>query len=73
MRYRLEPAGTPGRRLDACPDVLTVAETAVLLGVSRNLVWRAVARHQVRTLRIGRRVLVPRSALRDLLEGGTPR
>ena len=38
MRYRLEPAGTPGRRLDACPDVLTVAETAVLLGVSRNLV-----------------------------------
>ncbi len=62
-----------GRRIDECPDVLNVAETAVLLGVSRNLVWRAIARRQIRAVRIGRRVLVPRSALVALMEEGTAR
>ncbi len=58
----------PVRRLEDLPDVLTVAETALFLRVSKNLVWRAIALGQIGVLRIGRRVLVPKSALNTLLE-----
>jgi excisionase family DNA binding protein len=63
----------PGRRLSDLPDVLTVAEVATLLGVSRNLVWRAIAEGQIGTLRLGRRVLVPKAFLHALLAGAIER
>lgn len=43
---------------------LTVEETAAVLGVSRSAAYRAVQVGEIPTIRIGRRVLVPR----DLLE-----
>ena len=48
---------------------LTVIEAAKLLGVSRNSLYEAVRRGEVPHLRIGRRILVPRSRLEEILDG----
>ena len=49
---------------------LTVEEAAGLLGISRNLAYELVARKELPSLRLGRRVLVPRQALDRLLDVG---
>jgi excisionase family DNA binding protein len=46
----------------------TVEEVARLLGISRNSAYEAVRRGEIPTIRIGRRILVPRNRLDDLLE-----
>ncbi len=51
--------------------VLTVEEAAVLLRVSRGLAFAAVRAGTIPHLRIGRRILIPRSALYDLLRSDT--
>ena len=43
-------------------------ETGQLLGLGRSSTFEAARRGQIPTLRIGRRLLVPRSALSRLLE-----
>lgn len=50
---------------------LTVEEAAALLGISRAFAYEAVRRGEIPSIRIGRRVLVPRVAL-DRLVGGAP-
>lgn len=48
-------------------------EAAALLGISRNLAYELVARKELPSVRLGRRVLVPRRALDRLLDvGGAP-
>jgi excisionase family DNA binding protein len=47
---------------------LTVAEVAARLGLSRNGAYEAVWAGQIPSIRIGRRVLVPRAALERMLE-----
>jgi excisionase family DNA binding protein len=47
----------------------TVPETAQLLGVSRMTAYAAVRAGVIPSIRIGRRVLVPRAALDRLLGG----
>lgn len=47
---------------------LTVPEVAALLGLSRNSTYEAIAVGQIPSIRIGRRVLVPRAALERLLD-----
>ena len=52
---------------------VTVEEAAALLGISRNLAYELVGRKELPSLRLGRRVLVPRRALDRLLNvGGAP-
>lgn len=46
---------------------LTVAEAAELLGVSRGLAYDLVRRGEIPSIRLGRRLLVPRHALELLL------
>lgn len=46
----------------------TVEEAAVALGVSRAFAYDAVRRGEIPAIKIGRRILVPRSALNHLLE-----
>lgn len=48
---------------------LTVPEAANVLGIGRSAGYEAVRSGQIPSLRIGRRLLVPVSALRSLLEG----
>lgn len=50
---------------------LTVEEAAGLLGISRAFAYEAVRRGEIPSIRIGRRVLVPRVAL-DRLVSGSP-
>ena len=50
-------------------STLTVEETAQLLGISRGLAFQAVARGDIPSIRIGRRILVPVARLRTLLQG----
>jgi excisionase family DNA binding protein len=48
---------------------LTVEEAATMLGISRAFAYEAVNRGEIPCIRIGRRVLVPRSALDRMLSG----
>ncbi len=48
---------------------LTVEEAAALLGISRAFAYETVRRGEIPSIRIGRRVLVPRVALDRLVNG----
>lgn len=48
------------------PLLLSVPEAARLLGVGTTFGWMMVRRGQIPSIRLGRRVLVPRSALERL-------
>ena len=50
---------------------MTVEEAAKALGISRTLAYEAVRTGQLPTVRIGRRLLVPRAALERLLESAS--
>jgi excisionase family DNA binding protein len=51
--------------------VYTVPEAAALLGISRAFAYEAVKRGDIPSMRIGRRILVPKAALeRFLAESG---
>jgi excisionase family DNA binding protein len=49
--------------------VFTVAQTAELLGLGRNQTYEAVQRGDIPSIRIGKRILVPRFALENMLAG----
>lgn len=53
--------------LENSPEVLTVCEAARLLRLGVNTTYDAIHRGQLPTVRIGRRLLVPRAALKRLL------
>ena len=54
------------------PDrlTLTVDEAAYLLNISRGLAYELVARGELPAIRLGRRIVIPRVAMEELL--GTP-
>lgn len=57
--------------LTADRPTLSVAETATLLGISRWLVQQAVHDGSLPSVRVGRRILIPRSRLLAWLDGPT--
>jgi excisionase family DNA binding protein len=66
--------GTGQRKSDgsggsAPPFVLTVREAADLLRISKDLAYELIARGELPSLRLGRRVVVPVRALLDLIDG----
>jgi excisionase family DNA binding protein len=58
--------------LTALPEVLTAREAAAVLRVGRNQLYQAVARGEIRAVRIGRTIRIPKYALLDLLSPGGP-
>ena len=48
--------------------VLSVEEARRLLGLSRGLMYQAIRTGQVPSVRIGRRILIPRRALEQMLD-----
>jgi excisionase family DNA binding protein len=44
-------------------EVLTVSEAAEALGISRSLAYELVARQEIPSLRLGRRIVVPRHVI----------
>jgi len=55
--------------------VFTVEVAAQLLGISRSFAYEAVQRGEIPSMRIGRRILVPKAALERFLaaSGGSPK
>jgi len=51
---------------------LSIGEAAKLLGIGRNLCYDRVKTGEIPVIRIGRRLLVPRSALEKLLANPKP-
>ncbi len=47
---------------------LSVEETAEVLGIGRNSAYEGVRTGQIPSIRIGKRILVPRIALERILE-----
>lgn len=47
---------------------MTVDEAAAALGISRNLAYELVERGELPSVRLGRRLVVPKRALERLLE-----
>lgn len=47
---------------------LSVPQAASLLGLSTNHAWRLVQAGELPSIRLGRRVLVPRAALVELVD-----
>jgi excisionase family DNA binding protein len=45
----------------------SVGEARKLLGLSRGLIYEAIRTGQISSVRIGRRILIPRAALEKLL------
>lgn len=51
------------------PVVITVEEAAALARVSRQSAYEAVRRGEIPTVRLGRRILVPREKFLRMLSG----
>lgn len=52
---------------------LTVEEAAAILGIGRTLAFELARTGQLPTIRLGRRILVPRVALERMLDNQLPR
>jgi excisionase family DNA binding protein len=57
-------------QLDQAPDILTVPEAASLLRVGKGSVYESCRRGELPSVRIGRRLLIPKAALMRLLAEG---
>ncbi len=60
------PVIATGERL-----VFTVAEAGALLGVSRAFAYELVARGELPVIRLGRRILVPKAALLQMVDAAS--
>ncbi len=59
-----------GERVDR--QTMTVSEAAKALGIGRGSAYEAVRRGDIPSLRVGRRLVVPRAAFERLLADATP-
>jgi excisionase family DNA binding protein len=50
-------------------STMTVEEAAVVLGISRTTAYECVRRGELRAVRLGRRLVVPRLVVDQLLAG----
>lgn len=57
--------------LDEARDILTVEEAGHLLRLGRHAMYEAIRRGEIKTKRIGRRLLVTKRTLQQLLEIAT--
>ncbi len=59
--------------LNKYKNVLSVKETAELLGVGKGLVYRQIKSGQIQAVRVGSCLRIPKSSLRALLKPSTPK
>jgi excisionase family DNA binding protein len=64
-----------GERRGAAPDreTYTVEEAGALLGIGRSAAYQAVKSRELPSVKIGKRLLVPKRVLERLLEGANSR
>ena len=63
---------TDTHHVPAPAETVTVVQAAALLGIGRDLAYRAVASGELPAVRIGRRLVVPLAQLDHLLTGEQP-
>ncbi len=61
-----------GKRLNQTKLAFTVEEMAQELGIGRNLAYEAVKSGEIPSIRIGKRIVIPKSALAKMLEVQVP-
>ena len=54
-------------------ELYSVEESLVMVPISRSSLYRALARGDIRSVKIGKRVLIPRRALEELAAAGEGR
>jgi excisionase family DNA binding protein len=54
-------------RFDELPDILTVPEVAAFFRISEELVYDAIRQGDLRAIKWGRRIVVPKSAIAEKL------
>lgn len=54
--------------LEHTPDVLTVMEAASVLRVGRTTMYRLIREHEIESVKIGRKILIPRKYLLSFIE-----
>jgi excisionase family DNA binding protein len=62
-----DPRDDPTPLLGGERLALTVTEAAAVLGISRALAYELVARNELPSIRLGRRLVVPKVALLEML------
>ncbi|MBK9165835.1 MAG: helix-turn-helix domain-containing protein [Bryobacterales bacterium] len=50
-------------------QTVSVEEFAAVMGIGRNLAYRSVERGDVRAVKIGKRIVIPRAEVERLLNG----
>jgi excisionase family DNA binding protein len=72
-RDEVRHAGTPIRIKPSQSErlTLTVEEAAKLLGISRAFAYESVRRGDIPHIKIGRRLLIPKAKLNELLDSAT--
>lgn len=58
--------------LEVVRETVSVPEAAAILGIGRNTVYVAVRRGEIPALRIGKRIVIPRGQLREMLGERAP-
>ena len=66
-----EHADRNQRRGNAHSATLTMTEAARILGISRTTAYEAVRDGSLRSIRVRRRILIPRAWINDMLLGTT--
>lgn len=54
------------------PATMTVTQTATVLGISRSSAYECVRRGVIPSLRLGRRIVIPTTAIEALLDSTAP-
>ena len=57
------------RDLNGLPMTLRVEDLMPILGIGRNTAYELIRSRQIRSVRIGRQIRIPREALLEFLEG----
>lgn len=63
----MEANAVGGPSLASLPDVLTVEEAWKVLRLGRNAIYEAISRNEIRHVRLGRKILIPRAAIESPL------
>ena len=65
--FRMDRMKALTNRSDGHRLTVSIVEAAQMLGIGRTLAYEAARRGDLRTIRVGRRVLVPVLAIEELL------
>jgi excisionase family DNA binding protein len=62
---------TPGtyERLDDLPDVMTPQDLIAFLPLGRNAIYELLQEQRIKSVRVGQKFIIPKTALRDFLGG----